>query len=386
MTPTVLIHVQHLLGIGHLKRAAAIAGALRARGVHVVLASGGVPVPQVEDAIAREGVVVTRLPTARAADVHFSQVLDEAGRPIDDAWQARRRDVLLRLFTETVPDAIVTEMYPFGRRAFRFELLPLLEAAKACAKPPVIASSVRDILVNKAKPGRAEEIAALVRRCYDLVLVHGDPNLIRFDETFPQTPAIADRIRYTGYVTDRSIVAGAADRANGEVLISAGGGAVGFALLKAAIAARPLSREGRRPWRLITGGNLPEAEAAELAEAAARQQGLVLERFRSDFTDLLGRCRVSVSQGGYNTVLEILATRTPAVIVPFAEGEESEQTDRARLLADKGLLHLLPQGTLTPQRLAAAIDAATPPPVLAIDLAGAARTAELILQSIEARR
>ena len=388
MTPTVLIHVQHLLGIGHLKRAAAIASALQARGAHVVLASGGVPVPQVEDAIARDGVVVARLPAARTADVHFSQVLDEAGRPIDAAWQERRRETLLQLFAETAPDAIVTEMYPFGRRAFRFELLPLLEAAKARAKPPVIASSVRDILVNKAKPGRAEEIAALVQRCYDIVLVHGDPNLIRFDQTFPQTRAIADRIRYTGYVTDRSIAAGPADRAGGEILVSAGGGAVGFALLQAAIAARPLAREGQRPWRLITGGNLPEAEAAELAGAAGRQQGLALERFRSDFTDLLTRCRVSVSQGGYNTVLEILATRTPAVIVPFAEGEESEQTDRARLLADKGLLHLLPQSALTPQRLAAAIDAAaaTPPPVLAIDLAGAARAAELILQSIEARR
>ncbi len=35
-------------------------------------------------------------------------------------------------------------------------------------------------------------------------------------------------------------------------------------------------------------------------------------------------------------MLEILASRTPAVIVPFAEGAESEQTDRARLLADEG--------------------------------------------------
>ena len=39
----VLIHVQHLLGIGHLRRAAALARGLVASGVDVVVASGGVP-------------------------------------------------------------------------------------------------------------------------------------------------------------------------------------------------------------------------------------------------------------------------------------------------------------------------------------------------------
>jgi predicted glycosyltransferase/broad specificity phosphatase PhoE len=384
---TVLIHVQHLLGIGHLQRAVAIAIALRDAGARVVLASGGTPVPLVEGRAASRGVEIARLPEARSADMHFSKIIDATGQPIDDAWKAGRRDMLLRVLAETAPDAIVTEMYPFGRRPFRFELTPLLEAARAMPKRPVIASSVRDVLIRNDKPGRAEEIAATVRQFYDLVLVHGDARLVPFEASFPAAGSIADRIRYTGYVTEAKPSIPNNDRSAGEILVSAGGGAVGLPLLRAAIAARRHARERNRPWRIITGTNLPEADFADLIQAARGDHGVILERFRGDFPALLARCRVSVSQGGYNTVLETLASRTPAVIVPFAEGHESEQTDRARLLADKGLIRFLPQGGLTPERLAAEIDRAAEmtPPAIAIDLGGAARSAALILEAIRNR-
>jgi predicted glycosyltransferase len=381
MTPRVLIHVQHLLGIGHLQRAAAIAGALREHGAEVTLATGGVPVSQLETAVEQRGVKLVHLAAARSADSSFAELLDENGKAVDEAWKARRRDTLLRLFAETEPDALITEMYPFGRRPFRFELEPLLEAARARHRPPLIACSVRDILVTKQKPGRAEEMAETARRFYDLVLVHSDPDLIPFEATFPCTAEIRDLIRYTGYVTEAKRGSAHGDLSAGESLISSGGGAVGQPLLWAAVAARALSFERARPWRLITGGNLPQAEFDRLQETA---QGFVVERFRTDFKDLLARCRVSVSQGGYNTVLEILASRTPAVIVPFAEGAESEQTDRARLLHDKGLLRLLPAAELDPDRLAAEIDraAAMEIPAFTINLDGAAASAALILDAL----
>jgi predicted glycosyltransferase len=389
MTPRVLIHVQHLLGIGHLQRAAAIGGALQERGAKVVLATGGVRVPQVEAAVEQRGVEVVRLASARSADSSFSALLDESGNTVDAAWQARRRDAVLKLFAETAPDVLVTEMYPFGRRPFRFELTPLLEAARGRKNPPLIACSVRDILVTKQKPGRAEEMAETARRFFDLVLVHSDPKLIPFEATFPQAGAIQDLIRYTGYVTEAKAGNAAADRSNGEILISAGGGAVGGPLLQAAVAARNLSAERSRPWRLITGGNLPQGDFERLQTTAQgfAPGGFLVERFRTDFKDLLARCRVSVSQGGYNTVLEILASRTPAVIVPFAEAGESEQTDRARLLHEKGLLRLLPAPELDAQRLAAEIDAASVMaiPPFTINLDGARQSAALILDALAKR-
>jgi predicted glycosyltransferase len=107
----------------------------------------------------------------------------------------------------------------------------------------------------------------------------------------------------------------------------------------------------------------------------------MVERARGDFTQRLRNCVVSVSQAGYNTVVETLQAGARSVLVPFAGGGESEQTLRATLLAQRGLVNMLEEDALSPAALAAAIDraAAAPRPALgAIDLGGARRSAELL--------
>ncbi|MGH6928495.1 MAG: glycosyltransferase, partial [Dongiaceae bacterium] len=112
---------------------------------------------------------------------------------------------------------------------------------------------------------------------------------------------------------------------------------------------------------------------------------VVVERFRSDFQGLLQRCRLSVSQAGYNTVMELLAAGTRAVVVPFAEGGETEQPVRARLFAARGLLTVVEPDGLTPESLAAGIDAAdqAPRPTAAFNMSGTDGTAHAVLEAIE---
>ena len=55
MTGRVLFHVQYLLGIGHLRRAATLARALADGGFDVLLVSGGAPVPGVAPAAIQGG-------------------------------------------------------------------------------------------------------------------------------------------------------------------------------------------------------------------------------------------------------------------------------------------------------------------------------------------
>ena len=141
------LYVQHLLGVGHLKRMALIARALREQGDEVMLVSGGAPV--------RDVPVDLQLPPASAADASFRTLLDGEGQPLSDEWKRRRAGLLSeawRRFHDAGPaGALVVELFPFGRRQMRFELLPLLEEAKRTpARPrgrrPLVICSVRDVL------------------------------------------------------------------------------------------------------------------------------------------------------------------------------------------------------------------------------------------------
>jgi predicted glycosyltransferase len=324
------------------------------------------------------GARFVQLPPVRAVDVYFKVLVDATDTVIDDAFRARRRDLLLRVFREAGPDVIVTELFPFGRRQLRFEIEPMLEAAHATRPRPRIVCSVRDILVEPGKPERIEEMLARIERYYDLVLVHGDPSLIPFQATFPLAGRIADRIAYTGYVVEER-AAPAPERRREGVVVSAGGGAVSEELLSAAMAARPLTRLKNAPWRILCGYALPE-DSYRILRAAA-PAGVTVERARPDFIALLRGAALSISQGGYNTMMEVLATRTRALVVPYAGGLETEQTLRARLLADRGALGVIDEADLSPERIARAaeemLDRAHPETV-ALDVGGGKKSAEII--------
>ncbi len=377
MTGRVFFYCQHLLGIGHLRRAATLARALALAGHEVTLVSGGEPVPHLDCAPAK----LLQLDPVRAVDKFFKVLVDSRGQKIDDGFKAARAERLVALFESGRPDVVLTEMFPFGRRQLRFELIPLLEAAKAAPWRPRIASSVRDILVMSPKPERIDEMLGLVETYYDAVLVHGDRDLIPFDATFAPAARIADRLVYTGYVVDTGEPRRGPDApGHGEIIVSAGGGAVSEPLLEAAMASRALTALKDRVWRLLVGHNLPQDRYERLQAAAP--SGVIVERARGDFVTLLANAELSISQGGYNTVMETLKFGRRAVVVPYAGGLETEQTLRAELLGRRGLIQIVDETTMTPQSMAAAVARALAGPELAgrlsVDLDGMEKSVQAI--------
>lgn len=375
----VMVYVQHLLGIGHQMRAAAIVRALQADGMDVICVSGGEPkgLPDLG------GARLVQLPVLRAADASFRRLVDDEGCELDEERRQRRRAALLATFDEFRPRILLIESFPFGRWQFRFELLPLLQAARESGTR--VACSVRDILVARDDPDRLDAIVAILRRSFDAVLVHGDPSLVPFGATFGAAERIGDLIRYTGYVAPPPPNGPKRGPGLGEVVVAAGGGAVGGALFRAALAARPLTRFAAAPWRLITGPNLPPADRRALTPPA----GVTVDTMRDDYREILGRAALSVSQAGYNTVMDILVTGVRAVLVPFSAGKETEQPLRARLLAERGRASSVPESGLSASALAAAINAAsaTPPPGTSdIDLGGANGTVRVITELMRGGR
>ncbi len=372
-----MFYVQHLLGVGHLKRASLIARAMAEAGLDVSVVLGGPEVPGVDFT----GCARFPLPPVRAADQTFKVLLDEQGAPIDDVWKDARMARLVAAFEAIRPQVLLVEQFPFGRRQFRFELMPLLEQARTSSLRPAILCSLRDVLVRKDDRRREQEMVSVAETWFDRILVHGDPRVIPLEASFPAAAALDHKLAYTGYVVDRADLDGVANNRQAgrdEVIVSVGGGAVGEPLLRAALAARPSSRLSGHVWRLIAGPNLADAVYDQIAWDAP--SGVVVERWRADLPVLLRNCVLSVSQGGYNTVMDVLQARARAVIVPFATGSETEQETRARILERRGLVTVVAPAVLSAQALAGAIDAAldTPPASWAIDLDGAATTGRIV--------
>lgn len=379
--PGVMIYVQHLLGVGHLHRVSAIARAMARNGFATTLVSGGMPDPTLHGL---EGIRFIQLPPARAQDSSFRVLLDEHDVPVTDEWRAMRLARLQAVFDEVAPDVLLTELFPFGRRPMRFELLPLLARIRERRPKPLVFCSVRDILVDRSKPERDLDSIAWLQQHYDGAFIHGDPAIVPFEKTFPLADRIRDQLEYTGYIVEQHDIpqTGAGE---GEVLVSAGGGAVGLPLFRTALAAKPLSAARDRQWRILVSRQENTAAVEELRQLAG--PGVIIEPVRPDFPGMLRHCLLSISKAGYNTVMETLASRARAVVVPFAGGEETEQALRANLLAERGLLQVVRESGLTPQRLADAIGAAlaSAPATAGIRLDGADETVRLVRHHLARR-
>ncbi|MEQ8372946.1 MAG: glycosyltransferase [Roseibium aggregatum] len=377
-----LIHVQHLLGTGHVVRAAAIGKALAAEGVEVTLASGNTIPPTLDTG----SLKIVELPACRSPDATFKRLVTLDNEDIDDAWKIARVKASIQVLEADDFDLLLSETYPFGRRQLDFELAPLLETAKASSKVPLIATSIRDILVRKKQLWKERWMADQALKFYDRILIHSDPDFIRLADSFPFAEEVDHLVRYTGYVGGDPRPAVEGPDGEDEVIISCGGGAVAESLLSAALEARPLSRRAEdTPWRVLIGHDISDDAFAIYRQSAV--DGVIVERARRDFPDLLKRARLSVSQAGYNTVLDILQAGVPAVFVPFAQINETEQTQRAEALAGHGRAIVTPEADLTPERLAAAIDdaLALPRSKHSVRLGGAEESARVLLQDLKDR-
>jgi predicted glycosyltransferase len=293
----------------------------------------------------------------------FDELVDERGALVDQRWHEARRDALLAALDAAKPDIVITETFPFGRRLLNLELHELIDAARARRPKPLIVASLRDILQRPRKADRATAMVAYARAHYDALLVHCDPSIVKLEESFAETAQLADLVRYTGYICAQP-PAGSGPR--NEILVSAGGGAAGRTLIEQALKARDYSRHKNRPWTFVTG---PLTDGL-----ASTSQNVTIVRSLPDFRRRLAGAAVSVSQAGYNTLVEAVASGTPTFAVPFETDREKEQRMRAEKFAARGWIKTMNQSDLMPESLAAAIDSLVeaPPKLASFNIKGGA--------------
>jgi predicted glycosyltransferase len=372
--------------MGHLVRAATLADALSRR-FDVLFVSGGAPAHGIPWS---DRFRVVQLPALGMGEDHALLKADDGGLSID-AVRNGRRAILLGTLDSWRPTCLLIELFPFGRKKFAFELIPLLTEARARGGVgPAVFCSVRDILVRGRNDQQDHDDRAcrLLNLYFDGVLVHADARLARLDESFRPREPLAVPVCYTGFVVPRRTIGGNGARER-RVIVSAGGGAVGSALYRAAVdVQRTVWENDRLPMTVVAGPYLPDADWQDLQERGEGVPGLTLIRSVPDLAVLLEGATASVSQCGYNTAIEILQTRVPALVVPYTAPGEDEQMNRARRLERLGAVRVLNPARLSAPVLAAALEALSlfRPEVTGFDIGGAQRTVEVVKEWISVPR
>jgi predicted glycosyltransferase len=389
-----MFYCQHILGIGHLIRSTEIVRGLT-NDFQICFINGGEIVKGFE---IPDGIELVNLPAIKT-DTEFRELQVPTGFQTIDEVLEYRRDQLLAVFDRIQPDVLMIELFPFGRRRFSAELIPLLDRAKAHGTK--IVCSLRDIVVTKQDQARHEEkVCKLMNRYFDLLLIHGDPAFIPLEASFSRTPDLNCAVHYTGYVVQgvRNQGLGVREQAAPTasthppihpstplskplILTSVGGGRFGHDLLTCVAAASELL-ETKIPHhiQLFTGPFAPDAVVEQLQTIAQQRPNLTVDRYTPNLLAYMQQADLSISMAGYNTTMNVLTTGVRSMLLPFTGNDDQEQTIRSQRLEQLGVVTLIRPSDLHPEVFADRIIECLQksPTSMQFDLSGVENTANLI--------
>ncbi|MDJ0744682.1 MAG: glycosyltransferase [Xenococcaceae cyanobacterium MO_167.B27] len=388
--PKLMFYCQHILGMGHLIRSIEIVRGL-IPDFEVCFINGGQVIEEFEFP---EGIEVINIPAVKT-DTEFQEL-----KPVDDNLtmeevEAIRKDILLNVCDSFQPDVLVIELFPFGRRRFSFELIPLVEKAKSMGTK--IVSSIRDIVVTKQNQERHEEkVCRLMNKYFDMLLIHGDPNFIKLNLSFSRLKDLNCAVHYTGYVVQplpddikyklqSEFLAESSEflkiQEKPLILVSVGGGRFGHDLLECVANTAPiLQAKIPHEIKIFTGPFCPDTVFQKLQGITSDQDNITVERYTSNLVHYMDRADLSIGMSGYNTTMNILSTGVKAMMMAFQGNNDKEQETRLKKLDSLGRVKMIHAEDLEPEKFAEKIIdyLQQKPTELTLDLDGVSQTAHYL--------
>jgi len=247
------------------------------------------------------------------------------------------------------------------------ELLPALEAINSAGIPTQNVLGLRDILDSPevtTNRWQVEGAYEVIERYYARILVFGMQDVYNVAENYQLPPSAAKKVFYCGYVSnlehERNAYNIRARYLAGNppdtrlVAVMAGGGADGYPMMSTLIEALPkVLEEQPCTVAVITGPFMPVELIADLERQAGNLPIHMLEAV-TDSVSYISAADLVIAMAGYNTSVEILRTKTPAILIPRA-GPSAEQRTRAKLFSEKHWVDMIDPDELTPENLAQCI-------------------------------
>ncbi|MBZ8183088.1 glycosyltransferase family protein [Oscillatoria salina] len=350
-TPRILIHCQYVYGIGHYVRSVELARGLRER-FDVFLLNGGESVPNYD---LPPEVTCFQLPAIYKDEQAGNLIPVDPSLSIDDCFKARA-SAIEQLIGQLEPDILISEHFPFGL-LFEAEVMQLIALVKNCNPKAKIVSSVRDVIESEKGGQQDAYICSLLNQWYDLVLVHGDKQIIPFSSSFPLAEKIEIPVHYTGYIVQA--VTPPIPKADPPLLmVSVGGGRLGDELLYAVLDAHEtVASQWRHHLVLFTGAFQKDIQKLRSrVEKYAHSHVTIHEFDRDRYRQMLAAASAVICLGGYNSLLEAVSARLPTLVYQRKfHGQNKEQALRSRFFERSGLVKILSPDDLSVDQMAARI-------------------------------
>lgn len=346
-----LLYSHDGLGLGHTRRHLTVANALAREtpSAAILLATGAEEIVRYD---LPPTVEILKLPGLRKEtnQKYTSRRLQVSTGEI----RTLRSNLLLTVVKSFRPDVVLVDKHPFGASG---EFKPGLRALRRQGGRAAL--GLRDILdepravLQEWQPYRMQH---RILEYYERVLVYGDRKVFDPISAYEFPAALADRTRFCGYVAARASERALENfdwpfpprgrRSRPVVLATAGGGEDGLRMLQVFMQAATLGA-----WQgvAVAGPMLPECDLAALRDQAVKA-GVTLRGFVPHLVALFDAIDVLVCMGGYNTLVEAVASGVPAVCIPRVV-PRTEQLIRAQAFERVGLLQVCPPDKAAPETL-----------------------------------
>ncbi len=385
-----IVYCIHLVGVGHMKRMLALCEKLLEY-AEITFIQGGI---EVGLTIQHPNFTHVRLPQIQEMlDINIFGV--KGGIAAAKAKMKIRKNILFNSFDPLLKyDFVITEQIPFSKLFWLNEVLSIVALAKQKNPEALIVCSHKGTTRNRRENLNESSLkkcissdritAKIIKKYYDLVLVHSDAKLIPLEENFFETDAIRNKVVYTGYISKPLKKALPIERSKKDILITLGAGP------KCEIFMRPLisAIEGIPEYNFIfvKGPMLSKDKREFLKEADIALPNLQTVEFMDDIDDKLSHCKMAILTAGF-TLINSYATKTPALVFP--DDREGSQMLIAERFSEHGFVRAAEIQDINPERLREIIremEENPPKPDFDLNINGADNSARILLKSIALKR
>jgi len=353
----ILMYSHDTYGLGHIRRTMAIARHLTGSGTNILILTGSpltgrLAFPKRVDYVRMPGMI------KKSNDEYFPLTIRIAPQHAMEI----RQSIIMATVQTFKPDLFIVDKEPQGLKK---EVLPALEWIRENLSRTQTVLGLRDIMDDARtvkENWEKKNVYDTIENLYSEVWIYGEQHVYDPVTQYEIPDTIKEKMVFTGYIPRAVPEKEVQDKLkrrfranNGQPLITltTGGGGDGFKVLDTYLDMVEKIRDRGEvpPFKtvMVTGPFLSGKGKSDLKKRAKELKIRSFEFF-PEMESLIAASDLVVCMGGYNTLCEVLSSRTMALVIP-RETPRKEQFIRAEAFKREGLLDFIPWSRLTLENL-----------------------------------